>query len=104
MNARVVPVVAVVMLLLAGCTGLFGGSRDPQNVAFDFCEEQVAATFEDPETVEFEQYEGGHTGVADTYEFTSTVTAAGETYDFTCTVTGTEGNFVLADYELTATS
>jgi hypothetical protein len=101
MRALIVAPVALALLVLSGCTGLFGGSRDPQNVAFDYCAEQVAATFDDPEAVEVAQYEGGHAGAADTYEFTSTVTAEGTTYDLSCTVTGTEGSFVLESYELT---
>jgi len=92
---------ALTVLLLSSCTGLFGSSNDPQNDAFHFCEDQVAATLDDPEGAEFSQWEGG--GIPDEkhYEFEATVDADGQTFDLTCTVTGEYGSFVLESYELT---
>ena len=89
---------AVVVLLLAGCAG--GGSNDPQNDAFTYCEQQVAATFDDPEGAEFGQWTGG--GIADEqrYEFEATVDADGQTFDLTCVVTGEPGSFLLESYNL----
>ena len=98
--ALAAPLLAVVVL--SGCTPLFGGSIDPQSEAFAFCEQQITLTFDDQKNAEFGQWSGG--GIADEqhYEFEATVDADGQTFDLTCTVTGEPGSFVLESYELTA--
>jgi hypothetical protein len=94
-----VAVPAILVLLLAACGG--AGGNDPQSDAFSYCEQQVAATFDDPESAEFGQWTGG--GIADEkrFEFEATVTADGQDFDLTCVVTGEQGAFLLESYELT---
>jgi hypothetical protein len=90
---------ALAVVFLSACGGT--GTNDPQNDAFSFCEQQVAATFDDPDAAEFDQWTGGGTADEQRYEFESTVTADGETFDLTCTVTGEQGSFLLESYQLT---
>jgi hypothetical protein len=92
---------AFAVLLLTACVG--GSVNDPQNDAFAYCEKEVAATFDDPDAVEFSQWTGGGVPDDQRYEFESTVTADGGTFDLTCTVTGEYGSFLLESYNLTPT-
>ena len=94
-----VAVPAVLVLLLTACGG--SGGNDPQNDAFSYCEQQVAATFDDPEAVEFSTWTGGGIANEKRFEFESTVTADGQAFDLDCVVTGEQGAFLLESYELT---
>ena len=91
---------------LSGCKGFLAGGNDPQNDGFYYCQEQVQPKFDNPDTVTWDGYEGGATGVAESYDYTTVAhadDASGATvdYDVTCSVKGTSGDFTLTGYTIT---
>ena len=92
---------ALAVLLLCACAGFGGGGNDPQNEAETYCEQQVAATFDDPDAVEFTLDEGGPDG-DEHYAFQLEAELPdGTRFDVECAVSGTPGSFVLESYNVT---
>ncbi len=91
---------AVSLIVLTGCAP--GDDSAPEAAAAEYCQQQVSATFDDPSSTEFGEWEGGAASEAQRYEFSSTVSGDGQTFDLTCTVTGGPGSFLLESYNLTS--
>jgi hypothetical protein len=102
------PIVLMAVLPLAGCLGLGGGGNAPQNYAEDFCEQQIAPKFDNPDSVVWGQYEGGVSGSGSDFDFTIPATAdvasgVSTTFSVSCAVNGTENNFTLVSFDIIET-
>ena len=98
----------VLVLTLAGCFPLGGGTTDPGNDAYRFCEAQIAPKFDKPKTVVWGDDREGGANSSGGYDWTLPATATdadgnSESYVVLCTVTGKRPDFNLANYSITAT-
>lgn len=104
MRTRLAFVVATALVVgLTGCDDPAANpsdSLDPMVAAGEYCIRQVAATFDEPSTVEFGGLAGGGSVAAKQYTFKTTVTGDAQNFSLTCTVTGDPGSFLLESYQL----
>jgi hypothetical protein len=103
-----VPVLVAAGLSLAGCFPLGGGTTDPMNDAYRFCEAQIAPMFDNPTTVVWNDDREGGPNASGGFDWTLHATAddaagTSETYTVLCTVTGTRPDFTLATFDIVDT-
>ena len=111
MTRRGVLLAAVLLGAGAGLTACFplgGGTTDPGNDAYRFCEAQITPKFDNPKTVVWNDDREGGANASGGYDWTLHATAdnaagTSETWTVVCSVTGTRPDFTLASSDIVDT-
>ncbi|MEO8527596.1 MAG: hypothetical protein ABI435_00800 [Pseudolysinimonas sp.] len=75
--------------------------RPPQwELAGSFCQEQLAATFDEPGEVEFVEWHDGNYRPDRHYTFSGVASSSGGSFDVSCDVRGDPGDFRLDQYDI----